>query len=238
MNEKQLSRLSGLGSAEAAVESLAEKFNALFSNERLLTFSYLRHKLDQAEKGLLDWLMELEPTDFNLSTPFYGIEEPSDGTHFVAQTYRRTDKNKKTYKTTQYVPVQVFAAYQQMAQAFEREQPGQRLLIVSAYRSPAYQAMLIFYYTKRGDFNLKKVLRRVALPGYSEHGLIGQTALDLDDALHHPDNYDDQEFANTDQFHWLDQHAAEFGFKLSYPLNNPQGIDYEPWHWRYTGQST
>ncbi len=25
----------------------------------------------------------------------------------------------------------------------------------------------------------------------------------------------------------------EFGFELSFPENNPQGVRYEPWHWRF-----
>lgn len=231
----QLSQISGLGSAEPTVESLNEKFSHHFSNERLLTFNFLRQNLNQTESKMLDWLLSINPADFKVKTPFYGIEEPSDGAHFVAQTYQRANRDNKLYKVTQYVPGHIFASYRTMAQEFERKHPAQRLYIASAYRSPAYQAMLIFYYTKNWDFNLKKVLKRVALPGYSEHGLIGQTALDLDDALQHPESYEDELFAKTDHFRWLALHAGKFGFKLSYPPNNLQGIDYEPWHWRYHG---
>lgn len=233
--QSSIGQLSGLTAAEATVESLNGKFKTLFSNERLLTFSFLRHHLDRSEIKMLDWLLELRPVDFKVKTPFYGIEEPSDGAHFVAQTYLRTNENKSSYKIVQYVPVQVFASYVKMARAFEDEHKSQNLIIASAYRSPAYQAMLIFYYTKLSGFDLTKVLKRVALPGHSEHGLIGQTALDFDDTQQHSDGYKDDEFANTDHFRWLKQRAGEFNFKLSYPINNSRGIDYEPWHWRYHG---
>ena len=29
------------------------------------------------------------------------------------------------------------------------------------------------------------------------------------------------------------QHAAAFGFRMTYPRNNAQGIVYEPWHWAW-----
>ncbi|MEO8102521.1 MAG: D-alanyl-D-alanine carboxypeptidase family protein, partial [Betaproteobacteria bacterium] len=39
------------------------------------------------------------------------------------------------------------------------------------------------------------------------------------------------EFENTAAFRWLTGHAAEFGFRLSYPRGNTAGYQYEPWHW-------
>ena len=69
-------------------------------------------------------------------------------------------------------------------------------------------------------------------PGYSEH----QTgyALDLADG-HFPKQDLTFDFAKTDAFRWLNLHAMEFGFELSFPENNPQGVRYEPWHWRFVG---
>jgi D-alanyl-D-alanine carboxypeptidase len=31
------------------------------------------------------------------------------------------------------------------------------------------------------------------------------------------------------------QHATEFGFELSFPPGNAQGVTWEPWHWRWVG---
>jgi D-alanyl-D-alanine carboxypeptidase len=35
----------------------------------------------------------------------------------------------------------------------------------------------------------------------------------------------------------LQNNAAQYSFELSFPENNPQGISYEPWHWRFVGDS-
>jgi len=43
------------------------------------------------------------------------------------------------------------------------------------------------------------------------------------------------DFENTETFRWLKTNAPRFNFELSFPLNNPQGISYEPWHWRFVG---
>ena len=48
------------------------------------------------------------------------------------------------------------------------------------------------------------------------------------------------------EFDWLLENAAEFGFMLTYPpdQNDPEsgrtinGYEYEPWHWRFMGNST
>ncbi|MEN9220651.1 MAG: D-alanyl-D-alanine carboxypeptidase family protein, partial [Thermostichales cyanobacterium GMQP_bins_62] len=42
-------------------------------------------------------------------------------------------------------------------------------------------------------------------------------------------------FTRTAAWAWLNQHGARFGFELSFPEGNSQGISFEPWHWRYVG---
>ncbi|MDO8575836.1 MAG: M15 family metallopeptidase, partial [bacterium] len=77
-------------------------------------------------------------------------------------------------------------------------------------------------------------LREIARPGLSEHQL-GST-VDLTDAS--------IGFAGTDAGFatgvgglWLQQHAHEYGFIMSYPEGKQAqtGFKYEPWHWRYVG---
>ena len=43
-------------------------------------------------------------------------------------------------------------------------------------------------------------------------------------------------FEETTAFRWLEQNAARYHFTLSFPRDNPQGVSYEPWHWRYFGR--
>lgn len=108
---------------------------------------------------------------------------------------------------------------------------GIDLLLVSAFRSVDFQAALIRAKLDRG-ITLDEILRVNAPPGYSEHhtgravdiGTGGVAALDI-------------AFETTAAFAWLQTHAAGFGFRLSYPRDNPQGFMYEPWHWCYAGRA-
>jgi len=102
---------------------------------------------------------------------------------------------------------------------------GLTLLPLSAFRSVARQTTIIRRKLARGE-SIEAILRVSAVPGCSEHhtgraldlGAPGHLALEV-------------LFARTREFRWLRRHAADFGFHLSYPRNNRQGIAYEPWHW-------
>jgi zinc D-Ala-D-Ala carboxypeptidase len=71
-----------------------------------------------------------------------------------------------------------------------------------------------------------------APPGYSEHHT--GYAIDLTDGQL-PKQDITNEFAETKAYHWLTLHAKEFGFEMSFPKNNPEGVVFEPWHWRFIG---
>ncbi len=47
----------------------------------------------------------------------------------------------------------------------------------------------------------------------------------------------DEQFEESEEFAWLQKHAAEYGFILRYPKGkeNYTKVTYEPWHWRYVG---
>ncbi len=104
---------------------------------------------------------------------------------------------------------------------------GVVLQLVSAYRSPKYQAGLIQKKLDNGQ-KLKDILTVNAAPGHSEHHT--GRAIDLttpeSEAL-------EEHFDQSKAFHWLNEHAASHGFTMSYPKNNPDDIIYEPWHWCY-----
>lgn len=46
-----------------------------------------------------------------------------------------------------------------------------------------------------------------------------------------------ESFEDTDEFKWLSENAADYGFILRYPKDKQDitKIIYEPWHWRYVG---
>ena len=102
---------------------------------------------------------------------------------------------------------------------------GTELLLVSAFRSLEYQCELFQKKLSKGQ-SLEEILTVNAAPGFSEHHT--GCALDLTTANVEPLTED---FENTRAFSWLQEHASEFNFYLSFPRENPFGIIYEPWHW-------
>ena len=103
------------------------------------------------------------------------------------------------------------------------------LLIVSGFRSIDYQARLIRKKLNAGQL-VSDILAVVAAPGYSEHHT--GRAVDIASPGSRPLT---EEFEESEAFRWLLQHAAEYGFFLSYPRDNPAGFIYEPWHWAQKG---
>jgi len=109
------------------------------------------------------------------------------------------------------------------------EQDAIQLLVVSAFRSFDYQRALIRRKLDNGR-DIADILKINAAPGYSEH----HTGRALD--ITAPDCPPlELGFETTGAFTWLTRHAAQHGFRLSYPRDNPHGISYEPWHWAYIG---
>jgi D-alanyl-D-alanine carboxypeptidase len=102
---------------------------------------------------------------------------------------------------------------------------GIDLFIVSAFRSIDRQAEIVRRKLENGAA-VESILAVCAPPGFSEHhtgravdlSTSGTRALEV-------------EFDQTAAYAWLAEHAAEFGYYLSYPIGNPWGYQYEPWHW-------
>ncbi len=108
---------------------------------------------------------------------------------------------------------------------------GLDLVPISGFRSVEYQAKLWSKaIEKRGSEG--EAARWVAPPGYSEHhtGL----AVDLGEGPE-PESDVEPSFGQTASYRWLAEHAHRFGFEMSFPAQNPQGVGCEPWHWRFAG---
>jgi D-alanyl-D-alanine carboxypeptidase len=75
----------------------------------------------------------------------------------------------------------------------------------------------------------------VAPPGHSEHG----TGYAIDFGTRPQGHCADVEncFADTPAGKWLILNAPDYGFELSFPNDNAQGVTWEPWHWRWVGTS-
>jgi D-alanyl-D-alanine carboxypeptidase len=104
---------------------------------------------------------------------------------------------------------------------------GVDLFIVSAFRSIDRQAEIVRRKLEAGAA-VESILAVCAPPGFSEHhtgravdlSTFGSRALEV-------------EFDQTPAYAWLTEHAAEFGYYLSYPIGNRWGYQHEPWHWRF-----
>jgi D-alanyl-D-alanine carboxypeptidase len=104
---------------------------------------------------------------------------------------------------------------------------GLTLVAISGFRSVKRQDEIIRGRLSKGE-KISTILRTMAAPGYSEHhtgraidlGAPGEPLLT-------------ESFALTGEYAWLVEHAHEYGFRLSYPRDNPHGIAFEPWHWRF-----
>lgn len=113
--------------------------------------------------------------------------------------------------------------WQAMQDAAARD--GVSLLVISAFRGFDYQRQIIARKLAAGQV-IDQILRVSALPGFSEHHT--GRAIDIGTTGCAPLT---EAFEQTAAYAWLTQHAAEFGFRLSYPRGNPHGVVFEPWHW-------
>lgn len=102
----------------------------------------------------------------------------------------------------------------------------------SAYRSYAEQEYTYQYWVS--VLGGEEADRVSAHPGHSEHQL--GTAVDLTSTTVGWGLV--ESFGGTLEGQWLNQHAYEFGFALSYPegAEHITGYAYEPWHYRYIGR--
>ncbi|MCM1982516.1 M15 family metallopeptidase [Lyngbya confervoides] len=125
----------------------------------------------------------------------------------------------------------------EVAQAFWTMQDaaaasGIRLGPISGFRTIADQAQLFERQIQRHGGSAQEAATLSAPPGYSEHHT-GYT-LDIRD-LDQPDTDLKYAMENTAAYRWLLDNGCTYGFELSFPEGNRQGVSFEPWHWRYIG---
>ena len=161
------------------------------------------------------------------SSTFYG--------HFP---YTQANPNQvitiASYATGQYQRFEFMApeaAQAIMKMIYAAREQGVWIVPVSGFRTIEQQQKLFQEQIKRRR-SAQEAAKVSAPPGYSEHHT--GYAVDLADG-----NFPKQDitlkFESTDAYRWLNVHGKEFGFELSFYKNNPQGVSYEPWHWRYVG---
>lgn len=109
---------------------------------------------------------------------------------------------------------------------------GIYLAVISGFRTIEDQQYLFFdIKAQRGQIARERA-EVSAPPGYSEHHT--GYAVDIGDA-NVPATHLSPDFEKTAAFQWLAANAPYYSFELSFPKDNPQGVAYEPWHWRFVG---
>ncbi len=147
----------------------------------------------------------------------------SRGLPFYAEATDLVDVGPNLVGRMQRLTPAVAAQWQQMVEAASAD--AVRLLIVSGFRSFEYQAELIRSKLDAGQA-IGEILEVNAAPGFSQHH--SGRSVDIATPGSRPLT---EEFETSAAFAWLNENAAEFGFSMSYPRDNPYGLIYEPWHW-------
>ncbi|MDZ8093755.1 MAG: D-alanyl-D-alanine carboxypeptidase family protein [Nostoc sp. DedQUE05] len=103
---------------------------------------------------------------------------------------------------------------------------------ISGFRSVKDQEQLFFAVGAQRNQTPAERAALSAPPGHSEHHT--GYAVDVGDGSVPATNLQTN-FDNTKAYRWLQANAARFGFEMSFPKDNAQGVSYEPWHWRFVG---
>lgn len=141
------------------------------------------------------------------------------------------------------VDQRIVSAYEKLADAAKAA--GHPLVMVSAYRSVAYQeeifnanvnTLMSQGHTKEEAIRITKLT--FTEPGYSEHHTgLAVDVVDQNWYQNHTGELLNEGFGDTEGGKWLQAHAREYGFIIRYPKGKHAitQIDYEPWHLRYVG---
>ncbi|MBE9139032.1 D-alanyl-D-alanine carboxypeptidase family protein [Nodosilinea sp. LEGE 07088] len=124
------------------------------------------------------------------------------------------------------------AAAQFEAMAGAAAQDGIRLVPLSGFRSHGEQEAIFFKLKAERGQDPETRAEVSAPPGYSEHHT--GYAIDVGDATQ-PGTHLNTDFGNTAAYQWMEANAVRFGYELSFPPDNFQGVAFEPWHWRFVG---
>lgn len=169
-----------------------------------------------ADMNIADWRMILVNRDYILPDGYVPNLEPA-----VEGDY---DDVKLDYRVAPY--------YNEMYQAALED--GVELVPISGYRSVERQTRNFENKIQKyidegyGEIEATQMAATIILPpGTSEHN--AGLAMDICSLY--------ESFEDTEEFEWLTENAADYGFIMRYPEDKQDitKIIYEPWHWRYVG---
>lgn len=187
-------------------------------------------------KSTTESTKKVEKVAFSSEYSFKDYNKNCDWSMIVVNSHNSLPEGYKV-NTTEYkgfdVDVRIVNQLSSMLEAAQSD--GIDLWVSSAYRSNETQVYLYDretdYYKDMGysEAQAKQLAKKsVAVPGTSEHEV--GLAVDFNNVT--------DDFKYTQEYAWLCQHAAEYGFIQRYPegKENITDIIFEPWHYRYVGK--
>jgi len=209
-NTSSGSSIEGISSAAVAPHAFEEESN-LPTDYRLITVLN-----DDIYKG-------------SLMLVNYMYESHVDGENLI-NLYENVSSSVGVKEDDMLINNAVIKPINDFFDGFKKEKGATSILISSSYRSKSDQTTI--YNDSVKETGARATTYYVAQPGFSEH----QTGYCFDTALY---NYMGEmvELDGDDEYGWLSEHCADYGFILRYPDNktNITGIGYEAWHFRYVG---
>ncbi len=225
------------------------KINVLEDKKRnIVKLEELEEELNFFEKMFKKKIFKINPKDLWFKWKYYGLNMPIDLIEIPSKIFDVTAGTQKIYETgIQYYTKHALNDFNKMVDRMKKD-INKEVWIESWYRSPWNQAYQFFKYLADteiwNNYSLYENAKWVAMPWYSEHGSDINTAFDFIlywwDKNYEKENGDkiwSEEFAlileKTDEYKWLQKNAYKYNFYLSYPKNNQDWINYEPWHWHF-----
>ena len=159
-----------------------------------------------------------------------------DKKHCLPSTYAPGDLvdvgTTGVYKTKSSMLVRQVITADMKALVNAMHSAGINISVISCYRSYSVQQSVYANWVKTlGQTQADRVSAR---PGHSEHQLGTVCDFSTSEISHALSS----SFAGTAAGKWMQAHAPEYGFKMSYPEGEESvtGYSWEPWHWRYWGK--
>ncbi len=182
-------------------------------------YAYAGFEPAYANVDIDDWKMLLVNRDFILPDDFEVELAPciTDNPDSLKLDYRVAPHYNEMYLAAleddiELVPISGYRSVERQQRNFENK--------IDKYLNQGY-----------GKIEATQMAATIILPpGTSEHN--AGLAMDICSL--------EQNFEETEEFEWLSENAADYGFILRYPEDKQDitKIIYEPWHWRYVGVET
>ncbi|MGI0483592.1 D-alanyl-D-alanine carboxypeptidase family protein [Geminocystis sp. CENA526] len=214
-------------SVESNVSSVTESLNSALNSPQTIENQLPQIPQQQVNPSpsTTNQPKQISPTETILAQTVYGHFP------FSEATKERLINMGKYYHRTEFLDREAGEAFKRMKA--DAQAQGVDLVLISGFRSISDQAKLFEkQIQKRGSKEAASKLS--APPGHSEHHT--GYALDIGDGKQ-PSLDLKFQFENTEAYRWLVNNAYKYGFELSFPKNNIQGVSFEPWHWRYVGSN-